>query len=109
MEILWHLGLNLAVIIGSITWAVHCFEERKPLLFSGFLLVLGIFTYALYIYLGYLDGACEALGAGGIWHRLVAIETCIDSYSFDLLFAQSAIMGSLLVWLAKAWGRRREH
>lgn len=108
MGIWWHLGLNLAVIFGSITWAVLCFEERKPLLFSVCLLLLGILTYGVHIYLGYSDGTCEALGTGGMWQRLSAIETCIDSYSYDLLFAQSAIVGSLLVWLVRAWSRQRE-
>ena len=105
MDVLWHLVINIGVLILSVTWAVSCYEEKKPFLWAIFLLLVGILFYGVHIYFGYSDGTCNNLTSGGMWQRLGAIEDCIDSYSQSLLFAQSAIIGSMLVWLVRAWSR----
>ena len=103
MEVLWHSAVNVGIVIFSIVLAIACFIDKKPIRNSTLAFVVGVSMYGMNFYFSYADGACDFVDSHNLLEHLINAESCINSYSYDILIAQIAIIGAVLVWLAIAW------
>lgn len=103
METLWHSIINVGIVLAAFILAFACFLDKRPVRDSLGCFSAGVLIYGLHVFLAYSDGICEFTDLRGIWQYFESLESCIDSYSLDIICAQVFIIGAALAWLVLAW------